>query len=99
MGEEYGWQIGASRIVRFAYSSSRHRRFRCLQPRQPADTSDPRPFVNMSRAVTRARPGGHALSPGQAITVRDVIDAYTIMRKISEAPMCSRPGSWANGFT
>ena len=32
----------------------------------------------MSRAVTRARPGGHALSPGQAITVRDVIDAYTI---------------------
>jgi predicted amidohydrolase YtcJ len=44
----------------------------------PVDTSDPRPFVNMSRAVTRALPGGSALSPGQAIGIRDVIDAYTI---------------------
>jgi hypothetical protein len=44
----------------------------------PVETSDPRPFVNMSRAVTRALPGGHALSPGQAITIRDVIEAYTI---------------------
>jgi predicted amidohydrolase YtcJ len=44
----------------------------------PVDTSDPRPFVNMSVAVTRRTPGGHALSPGQAITIRDVIDAYTI---------------------
>ncbi|MEA3149313.1 MAG: hypothetical protein QOD56_252, partial [Gammaproteobacteria bacterium] len=29
----------------------------------PVDTSDPRPFVNMSRAVTRRLPGGHALNP------------------------------------
>ncbi len=44
----------------------------------PVDTSDPRPFVNMSRAVTRALPGGHALNAAQAISIRDVIDAYTI---------------------
>ena len=44
----------------------------------PVDTPDPRPFVNMSRAITRRLPGGHALSPDQAIGIRDVIDAYTI---------------------
>jgi len=44
----------------------------------PVDTPDPRPFVNMSRAVTRRLPGGHALNPSQAISIRDVIDAYTI---------------------
>jgi predicted amidohydrolase YtcJ len=44
----------------------------------PVDTPDPRPFVNMSRAVTRALPGGHPLNPQQAISIRDVIDAYTI---------------------
>ncbi len=44
----------------------------------PVDTSDPRPFVNMSRAVTRRLPGGHALNPNQAISIRDAIDAYTI---------------------
>jgi predicted amidohydrolase YtcJ len=44
----------------------------------PVDTSDPRPFVNMSRAVTRRLPGERALSPAQAISIRDVIDAYTI---------------------
>jgi hypothetical protein len=44
----------------------------------PVDTPDPRPFVNMSRAVTRRLPGGHALNPGQAISIRDVIDAYTV---------------------
>ncbi len=44
----------------------------------PVDTADPRPFINMSRAVTRSLPGGHALSPNQAISIRDVIDAYTI---------------------
>ncbi len=44
----------------------------------PVDTPDPRPFVNMSRAVTRSLPGGHALNPSQAITIREVIDAYTI---------------------
>jgi predicted amidohydrolase YtcJ len=44
----------------------------------PVDTPDPRPFVNMSRAVTRRLPGGHALNASQAISIRDVIDAYTI---------------------
>ena len=44
----------------------------------PVDTPDPRPFVNMSRAVTRSLPRGHALNPGQAISIREVIDAYTI---------------------
>ncbi len=44
----------------------------------PVDTNDPRPFVNMSRAVTRAYPGLPALSPGQSVPLRDVIDAYTV---------------------
>lgn len=44
----------------------------------PVDTPDPRPFVNMARAVTRAVPGGHALNSAQAIPIRDVVDAYTI---------------------
>jgi hypothetical protein len=44
----------------------------------PVETSDPRPFVNMARAVTRAYPGLPALSPGQSIPLRDVIDAYTV---------------------
>lgn len=44
----------------------------------PVETSDPRPFVNMARAVTRAYPGLPALSPGQSIALRDVIDAYTV---------------------
>lgn len=44
----------------------------------PVDTPDPRPFVNMSRAVTRRLPGGHALNAQQSISIRDVIDAYTI---------------------
>ncbi len=44
----------------------------------PVETRDPRPFVNMARAITRAYPGKPALSPQQSITIRDVIDAYTI---------------------
>jgi predicted amidohydrolase YtcJ len=44
----------------------------------PVDTSDPRPFVNMAHAVTRATPGTPALSSSQSITLPDVIDAYTI---------------------
>jgi len=44
----------------------------------PVDTADPRPFVNMSRAVTRRLPGLPALAPEQSIPLRDVIDAYTI---------------------
>ncbi len=44
----------------------------------PVDTPDPRPFVNMTRAVTRRVYGGRALNPSQAIGIRDVIDAYTL---------------------
>ncbi len=43
----------------------------------PVDTPDPRPFVNMTRAVTRRVPGERPLNPAQAISIRDVIDAYT----------------------
>jgi predicted amidohydrolase YtcJ len=44
----------------------------------PVETSDPRPFVNMARAVTRANPGLPALNPEQSIPLRDAIDAYTV---------------------
>jgi predicted amidohydrolase YtcJ len=44
----------------------------------PVDTPDPRPFVNMARAVTRRLAGQPALNPNQAISIRDVIDAYTL---------------------
>jgi predicted amidohydrolase YtcJ len=44
----------------------------------PVETSDPRPFVNMARAVTRAYPGKPALSPQQSVGLRAAIDAYTI---------------------
>jgi predicted amidohydrolase YtcJ len=44
----------------------------------PVETNDPRPFINISRAITRAYPGQPALSPQQSITAREAIDAYTI---------------------
>jgi len=44
----------------------------------PVDTNDPRPFINMSRAVTRATPDLPPLNPQQSIPLRDAIDAYTI---------------------
>ena len=44
----------------------------------PVDTNDPRPFINMSRAVTRATPGTPPLNPQQSVPLRDAIDAYTI---------------------
>jgi len=44
----------------------------------PVETTDPRPFVNMARAVTRAYPGLPALSPWQSVPLRDAIDAYTV---------------------
>lgn len=43
----------------------------------PVDTPDPRPFVNMTRAVTRRIAGQQPLNPAQAISIRDVIEAYT----------------------
>jgi predicted amidohydrolase YtcJ len=44
----------------------------------PVETRDPRPFVNMAIAITRSYPGKPALNPQQSISVRDVIEAYTI---------------------
>jgi predicted amidohydrolase YtcJ len=44
----------------------------------PVDTHDPRPFVNMATAVTRHLKGGPSLNADQSISIRDVVDAYTI---------------------
>jgi len=44
----------------------------------PVETNDPRPFINMTRAVTRAYPGKPALSPQQSVPLREAIEAYTI---------------------
>ena len=44
----------------------------------PVDTRDPRPFINMTVAVTRRIPGQPALNPAEGIGIRDAIDAYTI---------------------
>ena len=42
------------------------------------ETRDPRPFVNIARAVTRRIPGQPVLNAAQSIPVRDAIDSYTI---------------------
>jgi predicted amidohydrolase YtcJ len=44
----------------------------------PVETRNPRPFVNISRALTRHVPGGPALNAAQAISIDDVLHAYTI---------------------
>lgn len=44
----------------------------------PVNTEDPQPFVNMAMAVTRRLPGKPVETPAQALSLRDVIDAYTI---------------------
>jgi len=44
----------------------------------PVASRDPRPFVNMSMAVTRRLPGLPVLSSAQTVPIRDVLDAYTI---------------------
>ena len=44
----------------------------------PVETRDPRPFVNMTYATTRSSPGKPPLSRQQSISLRDVIEAYTI---------------------
>jgi predicted amidohydrolase YtcJ len=41
-------------------------------------TRDPRPFINIARALTRRVPGAPALNPAQSIPIRDAIDSYTI---------------------
>ncbi len=44
----------------------------------PVDARDPEPFVNMQLAVTRANPGFPALNPAEAISLPEVVEAYTI---------------------
>ncbi len=44
----------------------------------PVNTRDPIPFVNMALAVTRRIPGQKPQNIGQAVSIGDVIDAYTI---------------------
>ena len=44
----------------------------------PVTTRDPQPFVNMQVAVTRHDPGHATFNPRQSVTVREVLDAYTI---------------------
>ncbi|QUD88845.1 amidohydrolase [Phenylobacterium montanum] len=44
----------------------------------PVDTRDPRPFINMQMAVTRAQPGLPALNPKESITLPEAIEAYTL---------------------
>lgn len=44
----------------------------------PVDERDPRPFVNMQFAVTRALPGLPPLNPAQALQLPEVVAAYTI---------------------
>jgi predicted amidohydrolase YtcJ len=45
----------------------------------PVETRDPRPLVNIARAVTRRTPGGPVLTPDQRITIRQALDSYTII--------------------
>jgi predicted amidohydrolase YtcJ len=44
----------------------------------PVDSRDPRPFVNMAIGVTRRVPGLQPQNLAQAVSIRDLIDAYTI---------------------
>jgi predicted amidohydrolase YtcJ len=44
----------------------------------PVSTRDPQPFVNMATAVTRRIPGQPAFNSRQTLTIREVLDAYTI---------------------
>jgi len=44
----------------------------------PVNTRDPQPFVNMAIAVTRRLPGQQPLNASQAISIQEVLDAYTI---------------------
>jgi predicted amidohydrolase YtcJ len=44
----------------------------------PVGTRDPQPFVNMQVGVTRAQPPFPPSNPQERLTIRDLIDAYTI---------------------
>ena len=44
----------------------------------PVNTRDPQPFVNMQIGVARSLPGLPPANPQERLTIRDLIDAYTI---------------------
>jgi predicted amidohydrolase YtcJ len=44
----------------------------------PVETRDPRPFVNIARAMTRRVPGGPSLNAAQDLSLTEALDAYTI---------------------
>jgi predicted amidohydrolase YtcJ len=44
----------------------------------PVETRDPQPFVNMRAGVTRALPGLPPINPRERLSIRDLIEAYTI---------------------
>ena len=44
----------------------------------PVDTRDPRPFINMAKAVSRQLRDLPPLNSSQSIPIRDAIDSYTI---------------------
>ena len=44
----------------------------------PVETRDPRPFVNIAHAVTRRLPGQPSLNAAEEISLREVLDAYTL---------------------
>jgi predicted amidohydrolase YtcJ len=58
----------------------------------PVNTRDPQPFVNMAIAVTRRLPGQPVLNARQAVTIREVLDAYTI----NGARMLGRDGEFGS---
>ena len=44
----------------------------------PVGTRDPQPFVNMQVGVTRSEPGLPPANPWERLTIRDLVDAYTM---------------------
>jgi predicted amidohydrolase YtcJ len=44
----------------------------------PVDSRDPRPFMNIAAGITRAVPGEAAYNPANAVTLEQMLDAYTI---------------------
>ncbi|WP_321394934.1 amidohydrolase [Emcibacter sp.] len=44
----------------------------------PVDTRDPRPFINIQQAVTRAGITGLPYNEKESVSIQDAIDAYTI---------------------
>jgi predicted amidohydrolase YtcJ len=56
----------------------RHRLILVAGSDAAVNTRDPQPFVNMAYAVTRRIPGQPAFNPSEAITIREVLEAYRI---------------------